>query len=168
MLLRGLLPQLCQLQASRATELFRWPSRRTSGNSPLDSVGNLALRNLGATMVKGGLGASAIRSYSNAAKMVVASAIDEEGDARYPRKWNHDFIDLPEDKNPKRPAVTADVVTAIVGAPTKKLYRMFYTLCASAGLRFGEALGIDIKNIPRTSPRSISVRKLGADRFTIT
>ena len=24
---------------------------------------------------------------------------------------------------------------------------MFYTLCASAGLRFGEALGIDIKNI---------------------
>ena len=117
------------------------------GDTPLDSVGNLALRNLGATMVKGGLGASAIRSYTNAAKMVVASAINEEGDARYPRKWNHDFIDLPEDNHPKRPAVTADVVTAIVGAPTKKLYRMFYTLCASAGLRFGEALGIDIKNI---------------------
>jgi integrase len=117
------------------------------GDTPLDSVGNLALRNLGATMVKGGLGASAIRSYTNAAKMVVASAIDEEGDVRYPRKWNHDFIDLPEDNHPKRPAVTADVVTAIVGAPTKKLYRMFYTLCASAGLRFGEALGINIKNI---------------------
>ena len=79
--------------------------------------------------------------------MVVASAIDEEGDERYPRKWNHASIDLPEDNHPKRPAVTADVVTAIVGAPTTKLYRMFYTLCASAGLRFGEALGIDIKNI---------------------
>ena len=38
-------------------------------------------------------------------------------------------------------------MTAIVGAPKKKLYRMLYVLCASAGLRFGEALGIDIKNI---------------------
>ena len=117
------------------------------GDMPLDSIGNLALKNLGATMVKGGLGASAIRSYTNAVKMVVASAVNEEGDALYPRKWNHDFIDLPEDKNPKQPSLTGDVVTAIVGAPKKKLYRMFYALCASAGLRFGEALGIDIKNI---------------------
>jgi integrase len=117
------------------------------GDMPLDSIGNLALRNLGATMVKGGLGASAIRSYTNAVKMVVASAVNEEGDALYPRKWNHDFIDLPEDKNPKQPTLTADVVTGIVGAPKKKLYRMLYALCASAGLRFGEALGIDIKNI---------------------
>ncbi len=34
------------------------------GDMPLSSVGNLALRNLGETMVKGGLGASAIRSYA--------------------------------------------------------------------------------------------------------
>jgi integrase len=117
------------------------------GDMPLDSIGNLVLKNLGATMVKGGLGASAIRSYTNAVKMVVASAVNEEGDALYPRKWNHDFIDLPEDKNPKQPTLTGDVVTAIVGTPKRKLYRMFYTLCASAGLRFGEALGIDIKSI---------------------
>ena len=79
--------------------------------------------------------------------MIVASAVNEEGDALYPRKWNNHFIDLPEDKNPKQPTLTGDVVTAIVGTPKRKLYRMFYTLCASAGLRFGEALGIDIKNI---------------------
>jgi len=117
------------------------------GDMPLESIGNLVLKNLGATMLKGGLGASAIRSYTNAVKMVVASAVNEEGDALYPRKWNHDFIDLPEDKNPKQPTLTGDVVTAIVGTPMRKLYRMFYTLCASGGLRFGEALGIDIKNI---------------------
>src|SRR5882762_4163381 len=117
------------------------------GGMPLDSIGNLALRNLGATMVKGGLGASAIRSYTNAVKMVVASAVNKEGDPLYPRKWNGDFIDLPEDKHPKQPTLTGDVVTAIVSAPTKKLYRMFYALCASAGLRFGEALGIDVKSI---------------------
>lgn len=46
-------------------------------------------------------------------------------------------------------------VTAIVGAPQKKLYQMFYVLCASAGLRFGEALGIDIRNI---SPDCTTIR----------
>jgi integrase len=117
------------------------------GDIPLDSIGNLVLKNLGATMVNGGLGASAIRSYTNTVKMVVASAVNEEGDALYPRKWNHDFIDLPEDNKPKQPTVTGDVVTAIVAAPRKKLYRMFHILCAAGGLRFGEALGIDIKNI---------------------
>ena len=117
------------------------------GDMPLDSIGNLALRNLGTTMVKGGLGASAIRSYTNAVKMVVASAVNEEGDPLFLRKWNHDFIDLPEDKNPKQPTLTSDLVTAIVGAPRKKLYGMLYALCASAGLRFGEALGIDIRNV---------------------
>jgi Ohr subfamily peroxiredoxin len=42
------------------------------GDMPLDSIGNLVSKNLGATMVKGGLGASAIRSYTNAVKIVVA------------------------------------------------------------------------------------------------
>jgi integrase len=125
------------------------------GDMPLDSIGNLALRNLGATMVKGRLGASAIRSYTNAVKMVVASAVNEEGDALFPRKWNHDFIDLPEDRNPKQPTLTSSAVTAIVGAPREKSYRMLYTLCASAGLRFGEALGIDIRNI---SPDSTTIK----------
>jgi integrase len=117
------------------------------GHMPLGSIGNLALRNLGATMVKGGLGASAIRSYTNAVKMVVASAINEEGDALYPRKWNHEFIDLPEDKNPKQPTFTGDVVTDVIALAKKKQHRMFFVLCASGGLRHGEALGIDIKNI---------------------
>ncbi len=51
------------------------------GDMPLDAIGNL-----GATMVKGGLGASASRSYTNAVKMVVASVVNEEGDSLYPSK----------------------------------------------------------------------------------
>ncbi len=123
------------------------------GEMPLDAIKNLTLKNLGVTMVKGGLGASAIRGYTNTAKMVVASAVDEQGEQLHPRKWNHEFIDLPQVKNQKQPSFTGEVVTGIVGAPnsrrgaSKKLYRMFHTLCASAGLRFGEALGIDLKNI---------------------
>jgi integrase len=116
------------------------------GDMPIGSIGNLALKNLGATMVKGGLGASAIRSYTHAVKMVVASAVNDEGDALYPRQWNQDFIDLPEDKNPKQPGFTAGVVTGIIRA-SKDPYRMLWTLCAAAGLRIGEALGIDITDV---------------------
>lgn len=125
------------------------------GDMPLDSIRNLALKNLGAKMVNDGLGASAIRSYINAAKMVVASAVNEEGEQLYPRKWNHDFIDLPEDKNPKQPTLTGDAVTAILAASKDGLHRMLYTLCASSGLRFGEVLGIDIKDV---SPDCITIR----------
>jgi integrase len=125
------------------------------GDMPLGSISNLALKNLGATMVERGLGASAIRSYTNAVKMVVASAINEEGEQLFPRKWNHDFIDLPEDRNPEQPFLTGDAVTAIVAAPKEQLHRVLYTLCASAGLRFGEALGIDITNI---SPDCATIR----------
>lgn len=117
------------------------------GDMPLGSISNLALKNLGETMVKGGLGASAIRSYTNVVKMVVASAVNEQGEELYPRKWNHEFMDLPEDKNPKRPWFTGDVVTKIVAKADTQMYRVLFALCAAAGLRFGEALGIDIKSI---------------------
>src|SRR6185437_3879879 len=69
------------------------------GHMPLDNIKNLALKNLGIKMVEGGLGESAIRSYTNVVKMVVASAVNEEGEELYPRKWNHSFIDLPRIKN---------------------------------------------------------------------
>src|SRR5260370_34133012 len=111
---------------------------------PLDSIGNLALKNLGATMVKGGLGASAIRSYTNAVKMVVASAVNEEGDALYPRKWNHEFIDLPEDNNPKQPILTGDVVTDVIALARKPEYRRLFVLCDSGGLRAGQGLALAI------------------------
>ncbi len=50
------------------------------GDMPLDSIKNLALKNLGTTMLEGGLGGSAIRGYTNVVKMVIASAVNEEGE----------------------------------------------------------------------------------------
>ena len=40
--------------------------------------------------------------------MVLASAVDEQGDEIYPRKWNHEFIDLPEVKDQKTPSFTSE------------------------------------------------------------
>jgi len=82
-------------------------------------------------------------------KMVVASAVNEQGEELYPRKWNAEFIDMPavSKQQQRRPTLTGDVVTAILTVTKKQKYFIFFALCASAGLRFGEALGIDIKNV---------------------
>jgi len=117
------------------------------GPMPLDTIKNLALKNLGIKMVEGGLGQSAIRSYTNVVKMVVASAVNEEGEELYPRKWNHSFIDLPRIRNPKQPSFNGEVVTSIVAGARKPKYRLLFALCGGTGLRFGEALGVKIQDI---------------------
>ena len=47
-------------------------------------------------------------NYVQVVKLVVASAVNEEGEQVYPRKWNHDFIQLPVVRKDKqhRPTVT--------------------------------------------------------------
>jgi integrase len=117
------------------------------GHMPLDTIKNLALKNLGIKMVEGGLGESAIRSYTDIVKMVVASAVNEEGEELYPRKWNHSFIDLPRIRNQKQPSFAGAVVTEIVAGARKEKYRLFFALCGGTGLRFGEALGIKVQDI---------------------
>jgi len=108
-------------------------------------------------MVKGGLGPSSIRNYTNVVKRVVSSAVDDKGKKLLaPRDWNHEFIDMPADSNPKRPCFTGDVVTKIITNASKRpMYGMLYTLCAASGLRFGEALGIMIENI---SPDATTIK----------
>ena len=71
-----------------------------------------------------------------------------EGEQIHPRKWNHEFIDMPaiDKKKQKTPSFTGEVVTGIVRLAAG-LYRMLFIICAAAGLRIGEALGIDIKDI---------------------
>jgi integrase len=117
------------------------------GDMPLDSIKNLALKNLGIKMLEGGLGESAIRGYTNVVKMVVASAVNEEGEQLFPRKWNHAFIDLPKLGKPKQPCFSSDVVTKIIASARKEKYRLLFALCAGTGLRFGEALGIQVQHV---------------------
>jgi hypothetical protein len=64
------------------------------GDMHLGAVNNLTLKNLVDVMVEA-LSAASIRDYSNIVKAVVASAIDENGEEKFPRKWNADFIDAP-------------------------------------------------------------------------
>ena len=118
------------------------------GDTPLDSVNNLALKGLVAKMHEGGLAPKSVHNYAQIVKMVVASAVNEQGEEIHPRKWNHQFIDMPmvDRKKQKTPSFTADVVTGIVRV-SKGVYYVLFALCAATGLRIGEALGIDIKDI---------------------
>jgi hypothetical protein len=62
------------------------------GETMLQEVNNGALKTHRHQMVDGGLSAKSVNSYARLVKLVVASAIDQNGEQLYRRKWNHDFI----------------------------------------------------------------------------
>jgi integrase len=89
--------------------------------------------------------------------MVLASAVDQEGDAIYPRKWNHKFIDMPRIVKSKQntPSFTSEVITGLAAWGFKQ-ERMLFILLGAAGPRIGEALGLEID------------KHISQDRLTIT
>jgi len=116
------------------------------GDLPLSEINNAVLKTLVAKMSEAGLSPKTISdNYVPVVKMVVASAVDEQGEQLYPRKWNHEFIDLPvvEQGKQNTPCFSAEVMTGL--AKWKKpRERMIFIFCGAAGLRIGEALGIEI------------------------
>lgn len=105
------------------------------------SVNVVAMKDLVAQMVKGGLSPKSVGNYSQIVKMVVASATDEQGEEVYPRKWNNKLIRMPKvnKKKQRTPSFTGEVVTDIVQRTEEEKYRVLFALLASSGLRFGEA-----------------------------
>jgi len=75
----------------------------------------------------------------------VASAVNEEGEQLFPRKWHHEFVDMPVvDKSKQNtPHFTNEVVTGILGF-SKGYKQMFCALLGGTGLRAGEAMGLEI------------------------
>jgi Phage integrase family len=113
------------------------------GDIPLSSVNNLAARNVVTIMTEAGLSPKMCNNVIQVLKMVVASAVNENGEEVHPRTWNHEFMDLPEVKNQRQPSHSVDTMTAIA-AGSKGREQMLYVLLAASGMRFGEALGLEI------------------------
>jgi len=113
------------------------------GNTPIADVSNAALRSLVDKMAEEGLSAKTICSYAAVVKMVVASAINEEGEQLYPRTWNDEFIGLPivRKDEQQRATVTADEVNKVVLESSPR-ERVLFALLAGTGLRIGEALAL--------------------------
>ena len=113
------------------------------GGQLLADTNNRAMKELVEHMAPK-LSAQSIRHYKNIVKGVVASAINENGEEIFPRKWNEEYIDAPVIGSQRQPSTTSDSLTAIIDN-AKGHYRMLYALLAGCGpLRAGEALGLEI------------------------
>jgi integrase len=113
------------------------------GDLLLADVGNAALKGLIDKMSCAGLSPQTIVTHSKVVKMVVASAVNAEGEEVYPRKWNHNFIGMPivDPTKQHRPTVTQAKLQEIRAA-IKPRYAVLVDLLAGTGLRIGEALGL--------------------------
>jgi integrase len=106
------------------------------------------LRDLVGKMVASGLSPKTIVSYSQVVKLVVGSAVNEDGDQIYPRKWNHDFVGMPiiQKEKQRRPTVTQTELEEIL-SNVKGRYTVLIALLAGTGLRIGEALGLKASDL---------------------
>jgi hypothetical protein len=128
------------------------------GKTYLADVNNRLLKELVGKMA-GVLAPASIRDYSQIVKAVVASAVDENGEQKFPRKWNSEFIDAPPVENQNQPASDragiSDIVFYAVGQ-----YRVLYALLAGCGpLRVGEALGLEIGKHVSEDFRTLYIRQ---------
>ena len=117
---------------------------RHCGEKPLSEISNQVARELVEKLLTAGLSPKTIVNYVQVLKLVVASAVNEEGEQIHSRTWNHDFIQLPvvyKDKQ-HRPTVTDADLKLILSKTIERKYAVLFSLLAGTGLRIGEALGL--------------------------
>jgi site-specific recombinase XerD len=127
------------------------------GDLPLANINNATVKALVGSMHEAGLSPKSISNYVGLVKLVVASASDKDGEQLFPRKWNHEFIDLPLVENQRQPSFAAETMNAIVRKADGQ-DRVLYVLLAGTGLRVGEALGLEAKHLS-TDCRTITVEQ---------
>jgi integrase len=129
------------------------------GNRDLSQVNNSDLKVLVKMLSDDGLSASTITGVAVVVKLVVASAVNEQGEELYPRSWNSEFMDLPV-VNPSTqtaPIATREGVQQALGA-AKGQNKALYALLAGTGLRVGEILALTVSDWDRQN-MTLSVTK---------
>jgi integrase len=111
------------------------------GDVPLASVDNRIAKDLVAKLSEAQLAPKTIVEIFGVLKEVVASAINGEGKQKFPRQWNHEYMDLPvvDPKKQHRPTLNSKQVTDVIARSAGR-YQALYALLAGTGLRIGEAL----------------------------
>jgi integrase len=127
------------------------------GNLLLGSINNATVKTVVTKMNDAGLSPKTISNYIGLVKLVLASAIDENGEELFPRKWNHEFLDIPLVENQHQPTFTPEQMTAIVQKANGQ-EQILYSLLAGTGLRVGEAFGLEVKHLS-TDCRTITVEQ---------
>jgi|SRR5580704_11372811 hypothetical protein len=83
------------------------------GDLPLSSANNLVVKGLVTTMTKSCVSPKMVRSVIQVVQMVVASAVNENGEKIHPRTSDHEFIDLPEVGDQWQPVHSSETMRAI-------------------------------------------------------
>jgi len=135
----------------KAHTLTSWRSHLVWLNSkiadmPLSAINNGVMRNLVTEMHEAGFKPKTMLNYLQVVKAVVASLMNDDGEPVFPRKWNHDFIDVPVVKNQHQPTLSKDQIEAIINAATG-WYRVLFPLLAGTGMRVGEALALNVNDV---------------------
>lgn len=130
------------------------------GDLPISEVNNAALKYLVEKMSEGGLSPKTIDNYAQVVKMVVASVVNKEGEEMYPRKWNHEFIDMPlvEKARQNTPSFSPEIMSGLASWKNVR-ERMVFILCGATGLRIGEALGLEIDKHISSDFMTISINQ---------
>lgn len=130
------------------------------GNIPLLEITNKTLRDL-VPQLPGG--PKTVQCYLSTAKAVVASLLDEDGQAICDRKWNGDFIDIPSIGNQRTPMFDAAQITDILSKANGA--GLLYKTAAGSGLRVGELLALEIRHF---KDRTLKVEQNLAQDGSIT
>jgi integrase len=111
------------------------------GEKDLGGIENGVLKALVSSV--GDLAPSTIQGIASLVKQVISSAVDQNGNELYPRKWNNDFIDLPPVvvKDQNAPTTTFVAIQEAISA-TKGADKALVAFLAGTGLRISEALNL--------------------------
>ena len=133
------------------------------GDLAVSDVDNATVKVLVEAMDAAGLSPKTIANYVQIAKSIVASLRNpKNGEPIYHRKWDADFMDMPEVKGQCQPCLTAAEVTKLI-ALSEGWERAFYVLLGATGLRISEALAIEARHF-RNGFRTVRIEQQ-VDRF---
>jgi integrase len=122
------------------------------GEMPLSEVNNRTMKEFISKMAseikddRPRFSPKSIANYLGVVKMVVASALNEDGEPIYPVKWNHEFMDLPTIDHQNTPSLTSEEISVIIDQAHGE-FPMLYSVLAGTGLRIGEALALRVENV---------------------
>jgi integrase len=117
------------------------------GEIPLSYVGNRTMKSVVEKLSKKELAPATIKNICLVVKLVVASAVDDDGNQLFPMKWNSRFIDAPQvdPTKQRKPSFTSAEVEKVIQTATGRIQALCLLLAAS-GLRIGEAIGLECRH----------------------
>ena len=113
------------------------------GKMELSKLENGAMKKFVAKLAEKNLSPATIAAVTNCVKGIVASAMDDNGNELFPRKWNSSFIDAPPVENQKAPIIQSKALQEALER-LREPYRTLIVTLAATGLRIGECLSLRV------------------------